>query len=198
MESRPGFTLDAQALLQLANGGVSTDVIDLMVALAFPNQFVVSRSVASPPPIQDDDYPSYPPTWAGYGRGYGYDPWYSSYSSPFGYYYGAAPYSALSYLGGPASTYFIDRNLFFMNNRGIFGESSRDGGPGNEGRAYQGRGYTRVSSRPPASDGSGRGRSLSSAWDRGNSGSISGGQARPGGYSNNGGGGGGGRTAVPR
>ena len=198
VESRPGFPLDAQALLQLADGDVSPDVIDLMVALTFPNQFVVSRSVASPPPLQDDDYPSYPPTWAGYGRGYGYDPWYSYYSSPFGYYYGAAPYSALSYWGGPASTYFIDRSFFLNNGGGIFGESSRDGGPGDEGRAYQGRGYTRVSSRPPASDGSGRGRSTSSMWGQGSSASSSGGQASPGGYSNDGGGGGGGRTAVAR
>ena len=195
VETRPGFALDAQALLQLADGGVSPDVIDLMVALAFPDQFVVNRSIASPPPVQGGAYP-YPPTWAGYGRGYGYEPWYSYYSSPFGYYYGAAPYSSLSYWGGPASTYFIGRS--FMDGGLAYGGTSRRGSAG-EARAYQGRGYARVTSRPPASNGSGRGRSIRGIYGGGSSVSSSGGQATPDGHSGGGGGGGdSGRTAVAR
>jgi hypothetical protein len=80
------FPIDRKRLLELSEASVPPRVIDLMVALSFPDHFAVSRE------------PSY--GGGGLGGGYSalYDPFYSSafahpyYYAPFGYYYWYAPW----------------------------------------------------------------------------------------------------------
>ncbi len=183
IETRAAFALDRHALIQLDDSGVSAGVIDLVVALSFPDEFVVNRPVAR--------------TTSSYGGGgggfadsfgpYAYDRWYPYYASPFGYYYGWSAYNSLYYLG-PAASYLIVPDQLDA---------------GSPGRAYQGRGYTSVDLRQPAPDRRARrgttGTDTSStqaASRRGSSsGSRGGGQATPRGYTR---GGSTGRTARPR
>ncbi|MEE2635980.1 MAG: hypothetical protein VYE68_01950 [Acidobacteriota bacterium] len=180
VETDAWFELDGQALLDLDDRGVPGDVIDLMVALSFPEIFVIDRPVT-------ESASSY-----GGGRfadtygGYGYSGWYPYYASPFGYYYGWSPYSSL-YYWGPAASYAIAPDPS-VTSRG--------------GRAYQGRGYTQVGARPPATrraqprSGGGGPQSVATGASNGRSGGSSGGgRATPGGYSR---GGSSGRSAQPR
>ena len=169
IETRAAFALDRHALIQLDDSGVSAGVIDLVVALSFPDEFVVDRPVAR--------------TTSSYGGGgggfadsfgpYGFDRWYPYYASPFGYYYGWSAYSSLYYLG-PAASYLIVPDQIDVGSRG---------------RAYQGRGYTSVDLRQPAPDRRARrrgttGTASTQAASRGgsSSGSSGGGQATPRGY----------------
>ena len=185
VETRAAFALDRRALIRLDDGGVPAEVIDLMVALSFPGEFVVDRPTAR--------------TAAAFGGGgggfantfspYAYDQWYPYYASPFGYYYGWSPYNSLYYLG-PAASYLIVPDAPDQRS---------------PGRAYQGRGYSQVGLREPASNRrarrrgtTGTGVTETQAARRGggsSSGSSRAGQATPSGYSR---GGSSGRTAVPR
>jgi hypothetical protein len=197
VETRASFPLDSRDLIRLDDGGVPGEVIDLMVALSFPDEFVVDRPGARTAASSSNR--------GGGGGGfadqlspYGYDQWYPYYASPFGYYYGWSPYSSLYYLG-PAASYVI------VSDGGV--PDARDGRF--PGRAYQGRGYSQIGVREPTTDrraqprdtggnitssqGASRGGGSSGGRSRG--GSSSGGQATPGGYSR---GGSSGRTATPR
>ena len=180
VETGASFAVDSRTLIQLADGGVSADVIDLVVALSFPDEFVVDRE-----------------SFGGGGGGgyvnsyspYGFDRWYPYYASPFGYYYGWSAYSSLYYYG-PAASYGI-----------LPGQP----GGGSTGRAYQGRGYTSVDVRRPGPLETGRrarrrGTGTSTQAARGGSGDRSGtsdggGRATQGGYTR---GGSSGRAARPR
>ena len=194
IETRASFVLDRHALIQLDDSGVRGRVIDLMVALSFPDEFVVDRQVER--------------TAASYGGGggfadsfspfgYGYNQWYPYWVSPFGYYYGWSPYSSL-YYHGPAASYAI-----------VPGAADKR----SPGRAYQGRGYsqigraTTIAPRRAQRRGGSRTGFTSTEAARcsgggsnsggGNGGASSGGrgQASPSGYSR---GGSTGRTAAPR
>ena len=191
VETGTAFALDSRALIRLDDAGVAAEVIDLMVALSFPDEFVVDRPVAQAAS-------SY--SGGGFGDafgGYGYDAWYPYYASPFGYYYGWSPYNSL-YYWGPAASYAILPNSL----------GKRAGSAG--GRAFEGRGYTQVGVREPSagrrakarSTGGARSASSGSTESKGgrSTGSSSGssgggGRATPGGYSR---GGSSGRSAVPR
>ena len=48
VESASRFKLNSRALLQLADAGVSPNVIDLMVAQSFPSHFRVERPASAP------------------------------------------------------------------------------------------------------------------------------------------------------
>lgn len=177
MEGRSRFALDAQKLVELDEAGVAPELIDLMVALSYPEKFVVDRE-------QDRGGGGfgYVP---GYYGGYGYDPYYASplaypyFYAPFGYYYWYAPYHPI-YGVRPLPT------------------------PGaSVGRVIAGRGYTSVDRRPSGGGGGGRyarprdGSSGGSGGDSvgSSSGSSSGGTASPSGYSR---GGSTGRSAKPK
>ena len=186
VETQASFALDRRTLLQLDDSGVPAEVIDLMVALSFPDEFVVER-----PPARTAV------SFGGGGGGfvdpfspYGFDLWYPYYASPFGYYYGWSPYNSLYYLG-PAVSYVIVPDVL-------------DGG--SPGRAYRGRGYSQIGVREPTTDRRAQRRTVpggttgTTAEPRGGgsagtSGSSGGGQATPGGYTR---GGSSGRTARPR
>ena len=182
LETRTAFALDRDALIQLDDGRVSAGVIDLMVALSFPDEFVVNRPVARITSSYD-----------GFGftdsfSPFFYDRWYPYYASPFGYYYGWSAYRSL-YSIGPSAVY-------------PFAPSQNDAGT--HGRAYQGRGYTNVNlrqptpagrARPRGTSGGGTATTLAASSGGSSSGSGGGGQATQGGYTS---GGSTGRTAKPR
>lgn len=178
VETQSTFPLNRRTLIALGDAGVAGNVIDLMVAQTFPQQFQVTRRVGS-------SSASYYPGYGGLAwDGYGYDPFYTFYS-PFGYRYWTQ-YGNYDY---------------YSAGTGVIIVPAPGGGtaPSSEhGRVVNGGGYTQVSRSGPALDGSSRssdsGGSSSSA-DPGSSGGVS-----SGGYSSSGGGGGddGVRTAVPR
>lgn len=224
-ETNPELTINRHTLLDLADAHVPPTVIDVLVALAYPDRFVVERATRSAPlsaqsvpgrpigPYGIDDY---------LDTGFYYPAYYYS---PFGYSYLGlydpflfGPYSYGGYVSAPGRVY-----------------SGGGGGglpvtPSGTARAVNGQGYTRIrpnteqpaaEARPGAAGGRSRaalatggdsgsssGRSSSTTSSGGasssTSSSSSGSSASPEGFSGGGassGGGsgdGGGRTAQPR
>jgi len=185
VETEPDLNLDRRSLIALDDAGIDHDVIDLLVALSYPERFVVERR---------DQRGSWSSNAGGYG-GFGgfYDPvWYSDlypyYVTPLGSRYWGGGYSPYLYGSAVASPFVIL-------------PSDSENQP--EARAVRGRGYTRI--RPRAGDGSqgtvvsrgassgGSGSSTRTGSSSGSSGTTT---AAPGGYSK--GGSGTGRRAVPR
>lgn len=76
--------LDAAALIRLADAGVADEVIDVVVAVAYPDRFAVahtSQRDARPRPGVRRPYPGmypgiYDPYWGSYGWGRGWGPYY--------------------------------------------------------------------------------------------------------------------------
>ena len=205
-EGPTAFRLNAKSLSQLADGRVAESVIDLMVALTYPERFVIDRpssggggSMLSGMGMLSDPffspiiggaalYDCYSPYgWAstgywdgcaGYNRSYGMNPGYYN-----GYYSGY--YGAYGQYGS-----WINTNPLPNTDPG-----RTEGG----GRVVNGRGYTQVRAVETPSANATNGDRSSGSSD-GSSGSSSGGSssgATSGGYSG-GGGGGGDRMAVPR
>ncbi len=191
-ESRAQVPLDRRALVQLSDAKVAPHVIDVMVALAYPEKFEVHRSSASSGSSWSsgwlDDF--YPADWGYLADVYGYG--FGSFGVPY-------------FMGANAYTYYS----------GGFSYVPAEGGGGSSdatshGQVVNGQGYTRVQPRetvrttPLYRDGGSQTSSDAGAGDSGGSDSgvgSSGGSAAsgasPAGYS----GGGGtatGLTAVPR
>lgn len=207
-ETQPRLNLDSATLIDLDDAGVDGSVIDVLVALAFPDRFVVERR-----------------TGGGGGGGIGWggggfsSPWSGigyadNYWAPFGY----------SYLG--MYGYDTWRNSYWYNpyyyngwgRPGALLGGGTDDAEESGARAVNGIGYTRVSERAPAPRDNGGASAASSGGGRGGSSTRSGrsgrvtstgGFSRGGGSSSSGGsssgggggssrGGSGGRTPVPR
>ena len=189
VEIEPRLALDSEALISLDDAGINEGVIDLLVALSYPDRFVVERRNRGG-------------SWSsgGFG-GFGghYDPaWYGAlypyYVTPLGYRGWGGGYDPYL-IGGLASPFVV-----------VGGAEIDD----RTGKAVRDRGYTRVRSRDVTGaqrrarprEGFGGGASSSgSTADSGSSGSSSGSgsggaAASPGGYSR--GGSSSGRQAVPR
>ena len=186
METEPTLPLDGDALIALDDAGINGGVIDLLVALAYPDRFVVER--------RDRGGAWSSGGWGGFS-GF-HDPiWYNSYYpyyvTPLGYHFWSRGYDPYLY-GGIATPFVVLQD-------GI------DSGSGNGGRMVPGVGYTRVSPRGWTGGGS-AGVPPAGYVSRGGSsgGGSSGGSVSPGGYSSGGSSGGSrggtstGRTAVPR
>lgn len=211
VETRASFDLSSKRLLELHAAGVPASVVDLMVALSYPDRFVIERTASvdrAYVPIVDDPFmlgwAFGFPVWSDF---YGfYSPLYGAFSpyyySPFAYPYirGYNPY----YYGGG---YLVDAGGGGGGGGGVVPNQ-----PSGQGRVVNGQGYTRVRPRdtepavavhPGASStasSSGGGASSSSS---GSSGGGGGGSVSTSGFSSGGGGGGGGgdgggRTAQPR
>ena len=172
VETHAHVGLNSRSLVALDDAGVSDTVIDLLVALAYPDKFLVeSRTEADRGTFffteSDIEHQSAP--WF-------YSPLFSrAYYAPFGYYY--APYYAFSpFVTLPPAVIVID------------GETPADPGRG-DGRVINGLGYTRVRPRDASARGDQENASAASS-----TGAASGGGATmsPAGASQNGSSGGGG------
>lgn len=144
LEGESEVPVDAEALIKLSDAGVDREIIDLMVAIAHPNRFVIGRTGYV------SDGSSKPRSGGGGGAGLGgygffypyygpysfYDPyayWYPFYYAPFGYY-------GYSYINAPyySSHYFL---------------KPVDKVVDSHGRVIRGKGYTRVKPAPTSSSG---------------------------------------------
>lgn len=201
VETGASFDLSGKDLIALQDAKVPGSVTDLMIALSYPERFVVERRRGDTAPLMafaDDPFFTgwafgYP-TWWDYGF---YSPLYGPYSpyfySPF---YSYLPWY---YYGGGGGVIIIDDGN---------GSGGAGGGgqitPSGRGQVIDGVGYTRVRPReaeptPHGSTGSvassSGGSSASSSSGGGSGGSVSSQGFSSGG---SGGGDGGGRTAQPR
>ena len=220
-ESQPKLPLDADTLIELDDAGVDGGVIDLLVALAYPERFVVERRAGgsggggggwgtgwggfggayAPIYYSGAMYGMYAP-W-GYG-GYWYDPYWGSY----GYRPG---------VGGPGGVVQGDGSATVPRTRAIDGRGftrvqprtavprNPDDGSGAGGGSGGARPRSGGSGTPPSGGwsgggGSGRGptRVTSGGFTRSGGGGGGGGSSRGGSSSSGGSSGGGGGRAVPR
>jgi hypothetical protein len=164
-EANARLTLNSRVLKQLADNGVSPNVIDLLVAQAYPEKFQIDRGY---PTASSSSYGGYSGSSMGSSSIFMgstmyptpmYDPFYSSY-----YYY--SPF-AYPYYWGPSYSYRYGspfyRNYYNYNNyygfggfagggyyggpSGSSGGNAQPGSPdsrGGDGVVVNGRGYTRV------------------------------------------------------
>ncbi|MBT8335969.1 MAG: hypothetical protein KJO11_05155 [Gemmatimonadetes bacterium] len=147
-ETGDRFDLDAQTLVALADRGVPAELLDLMIAVSYPERFALA--VDDRGPYAEAMAPSagrlpargVTRGWAGPGWGnpFFWDPFYFS---PFGYRYSRYSYGPYGWAGG------------WYGNPGTIIVNPGGSASSNNGRVVRGRGYTRGGSRssPPASTG---------------------------------------------
>jgi hypothetical protein len=218
METSARFPLSSRVLVDLDKAGVDDRVTDLMVALSYPRSFAVR------PSGPDDRLTPFPPLYPGgadfvdasYDYPYFFGPYYSNYYySP--YFFSPFGYSYLRYY--PYYPYYAPPVVIVGDGGGGGDFDGDDVRPPENGRAVNGRGYTRVDRRDdsggsggpdptPRSNGSSgasvskrgytAGDTSSSASAPSSSGSSSGGSSGASSGGSSSGGDGGGRSAVPR
>lgn len=209
---RQKFDLNRRTLVAMDDAGVPDAVIDLMVALTFPQRFVVERVSSAPVGVST-------------GMGW-YDPFMTSFMTPTygscfttpGRYYGYRSYYDLCGLYSDYSYYWYNRfspyDYYGGSGAWVPVNISDAGSPtvaaSGQGRVVNGRGYTQIRERSPEPSiprTSSRGDGSASGWSGGSSGSggvsssgyssgSSSGASSGGGSSSSGGGGE--RTAVAR
>jgi hypothetical protein len=99
LESQASFGINADLLLRLDDAGVPDEIVDLMVALSFPEYFVVEDgAVTRQPEVYYGSYgsPWYP--YYGYGFGYGFG-YYHHHHSNHGKGHGGKVISGRGYVG---------------------------------------------------------------------------------------------------
>ncbi len=141
------FELNSRRLIDLDDAGVADNVIDVMVALSYPERFVVERANTGGAgsfgsffdPIGGSSFGSWPSSAA-----YSYSPYFygSSLMYPYSdYLYDAYYYSpfAYSYFGRDGSQYVPGVGFVTVD-----GGGSGTRAPDNGGRAIDGVGYARV------------------------------------------------------
>jgi hypothetical protein len=180
MESKLELALGSQSLIRLSDAKVPEEVIDLMVALSYPEDFRIGRLGARKRQSSGSSGGG-GGGFGGYGPIYHDDPyayWYPFFYAPFGYYsynYRYSPYGGYYRLTPSGGGEITDAT---------------------HGRVVAGKGYSRVWPRErQSSGGAGRGGGYSSG-DGYSQGSGSGGSVSQSGYS--GGGSSSSRTAKPK
>ena len=104
-ESGAPFALDASRLIRMADAGVSDGVIDVMVALSYPDEFVVNTGAGGEEPVWAEQGPR-DASRGSYGGGF-YDPFYDPYLR-YGYYPGfgyRSAYVGIGRYGGYGMSY---------------------------------------------------------------------------------------------
>ena len=166
VESGGAFDLDADVLVSMADADVPSSVIDMVVAVSYPDRFVVDQGLEGDPELEVADYSQRRGygrgAWSGgsiYGPGYGrysdryiYDPYFlSPFYSPYAGYGYYSPYGHGIGFGGGISGWGFGYNGYRPYRNTVVFVS---GGDRNEdtGRAVRGRGYSRGGTQP-ASDG---------------------------------------------
>ncbi len=177
------FPLNSERLVSMDEAGVPGSVVDIMVALTFPDRFVVEKASSG----------GFSTAWGGGG----YDPW--AISSPYAYLGMFSPF-AYGYYG-----YY---DPIYGPGYGWVPVNPSPPEPDANGRVVKDRGYTRVSPRRPdpvrvngvgVVDRSGVGGADAGSTSGSGSGSSGGSSGvSTGGYSSGSGGSGSGRTAQPR
>lgn len=205
------FNISKKTLLMLDDARVPGSVIDLMVALTFPNRFIVERAAGSSMPVGVSTGggwydPFLSPMWSGhYANCYsasGYYGYRSYYSSCGPYYYGYNTFSPY----GSYDPYYNYYN-YYPGGWVPVGSVGEVTTPSGEGRVVNGRGYTQIRERSPepsvSTRGNNGGNGTASGWSGNSGGGVSSGGYSSGssGGSSSGGSsssGGGDRTAVAR
>ncbi len=208
IETLAGFDLNSKKVMDLASAGVPEPVIDLVIALSYPDKFVIQR-LAQVAPSGQTTFARDPFMLGPFSTPFFYDGYY--YGSP--YFYEPFGYRGYSFFGyGP--TFVVE---------GVDPGGRPSGSATGTGRVVNGMGYTRVttradagsSSEPPeraasrssgasaaprdTSSSSSSGSSSSGSSSSGSSsGSSGGGSSSPAGNSSGSGSSDTGRTAVPR
>ena len=209
---RQKFNINRKTLVALDDAGVPDSVIDLMVALTFPQRFIVERVASSVPVGVTTGMGWYDPFMSPFYRDplmssacssgyYGYRNYYNN----CGYYYGYNTFSPYGSFNPYYDNYYTGGWVAVNPNTGGGDVVTATG----QGRVINGQGYTQIRERSPepsAPRSSSRGDGSASGWSGGSSngggvsssgyssGSSSG--ASSGGSSSSGGGGE--RTAVAR
>jgi uncharacterized membrane protein YgcG len=209
VDVRQKFNVNRKTLVAMDDAGVPDSIIDLMVALTFPDRFVVERVTSSTPVGISTGMGWYDPFMAPYLSGA-----YSSCYTPLGYYGYRSYYNMCGpYMYGynyyPYGGYYGPNNYYGGwvpvgdNNTGDGGVVAASG----RGRVVNGQGYTQIRDRTPEPSVprvSSRGDGSAAGWSgRGSSGNggvsssgySSGSSGSSGGSSSSGGGD---RVAVPR
>jgi uncharacterized membrane protein YgcG len=196
VETGSSFDLSGKDLISLQDANVPASVTDLIVALSYPDRFVVERTArtdrTSMAPLMDD------PLFLGWGFGYPvwwdalgfYSPWYGQRYYPYFYspFYSYLPWYSTFYPGGGS--------VIIIPDGGGGGQPDR---PSGAGRVVDGLGYTRVRPRQADPTSSGPIGIASSGGGGSSSSGGGGGSVSTQGFSSGGSGGdGGGRTAQPR
>ena len=154
VEAHATFALDSRTLIRLQKAGVPGGVTDLMVALSFPDRFVIDRQAAGG--VSSSSFSAFSPFSAAYASYDPYSPylpysplsWYSPYYySLYGYSYSPYAFSPFAYVYWSDPYSGIPSGRFASPGGGV--SSSGESGAG---RAIAGRGYTRVR---PRDDGGG-------------------------------------------
>ncbi|MGQ0639774.1 MAG: hypothetical protein ACT4P6_03240 [Gemmatimonadaceae bacterium] len=178
-ERGEGFALNANRLVELEKAGVPSVVIDVMVALSYPQVFALNRSR-----VEGATGESVTQGAAGGGRAlwlYGWDPFYSPYGYRYGYGYG--------YGHGYGGWYYGNRPVVIVR------QPNKD--ETRHGRVSKDRGYT-PGSGAPRRGGSAEGSSGSSGSSGSAGSASSGGASSKSPSSGSGSSSGSGRTAKPR
>lgn len=160
------FTVEGKELVRLADAGMPSKMIDLLVALSYPDRFVLQRNaIVSTPRLGGGSGSgagvgsvytgAYDRRWdCGYGNrmlAYGYygDSCYPGYYGLSGYGYGGYGYGAYGYGGYPYNGYGYGSygNGYYGGQQPIIIVPRNPEGD-QHGRAVNGAGYTRGSSTP--------------------------------------------------
>ena len=179
VETNAGFDLTGSDLIDLDDAGVAGSVVDVLVALSYPDRFVIERTRDSRVSV-----------------GFLNDPFFLDYGflSPLdGAFYAPYYYSPFAY-----SSYGRFYNPGFFEPGIIVGGGTSEPQPSGAGRVVNGLGYTQIREREPAAGVSTASGSSAGSAGTASSGSSSGGSVTSQGFSSGGSGGDGGRTAVPR
>jgi hypothetical protein len=135
-EMREPFDLNAERLVELADAGVAPEIIDVMVAVSYPEHFVVARDGAEAERAADEYDPrdrwGYSPRYGYWGSRFFFDPFYASYTR---YGYGG-------YYGGLYGGYYGG----YYGPTVVVVQPSGDDESARRGRLVRSRGYTRGSS----------------------------------------------------
>ena len=174
LEQRLAFKADAKRLVELRSAGVPGSVMDVVVALSYPNRFAIDvnqREIATRPG-EPRAAGSLGRSSIGYGGYYdGYDRWDPYYNSRYGRrYYSPFGYSQYGYGYGAGYGWYPGNRpiVIVVNGPTTPVEAKR------EGKAIKGRGYTRTR---PADDAAPAPDRRSGSGSKGSAGSSSGGSS---------------------
>jgi uncharacterized membrane protein YgcG len=141
-ERGQGFGLDAGQLVALEESGVAPSVIDIMVALSYPEVFALDRTRIgdAPPDLRAEEREVYGgPMYDGYGSGF--DPYGIGYGRGYGWYPGRQPVVVVRAPSGEATEDEhgkVVKGRGYVSGRGSSarsGEERSSGGSSSSGRA---------------------------------------------------------------